>query len=62
VARYPFLSKIPIGTKVLSGTKCPEGGEWQSQTDFPEIIDVLQGEIMPLLRTKRVKWKLISYF
>ncbi len=50
----------PIGTKVRTGSKCPESGVWKAE-GYSETAPIAKGNRMPPYAGKAVYWVLIQY-
>ncbi|GAA1671259.1 hypothetical protein MMUR_47880 [Mycolicibacterium murale] len=54
-------TRVPIGTTVRTGSKCPESGVYEAQATPSGTIPLSKGETAPPHRNQAVTWKLISY-
>jgi len=53
-------SRVPLGTKVRTGSICPESGVWRADC-FTETAPIAKGNRMPPYRKQAVYWILIQY-
>lgn len=51
-----------IGTRIITGEKCPTSGIWRSEgTNGKTAVVKKQGEVMPMHRNQDVSWKMIQH-
>ena len=47
-------------TLTASGMRCPASGQYQSQTGLPKLIELIEGQAVPLHQGKIAYWKLVT--
>jgi hypothetical protein len=53
--------KAPIGTRVGTGSICPESGVWKADADPSTTAPIAKGNRMPPYLGRAVWWILIRY-
>lgn len=53
--------KVPLGTEVRTGQKCPESGVWKVVGTPTTEAPISEGETMPPYQGKAVTWRLVRY-
>ena len=56
-------TKVPIGTKVKTGSVCPESGGWKADGYVSSDAEapIAKGNRMPPYKGNAVYWRLIRY-
>ena len=55
------ITKSPIGTRVQTGSTCPESGVWKVEGNPTTTAPIAKGNRMPPYGGKSVTWTLIQY-
>lgn len=58
---YVKASKVPLGTRARTGSKCPESGVWKAVSTPSTTAPIAKGNVMPPYNGKAVDWQLIQY-
>ena len=58
---YSGKPRVPIGTKIRTGEKCPESGIWKSVSNPSTTIPLAKTNTAPPYSGKAVYWKLVQY-